>query len=323
MADVRRALADLLERQKTTIPTGAHFVAAVSGGADSLALAWAAEFVLPRAGYSLEVAIVDHGLQEGSTEVATEAATRVADMGLEATVLTVEVGSEGGVEHAARTARYEALRRFAAQRGPHGVLLGHTMDDQAETVLLGLSRGSGPSSISGMAEVTGLWWRPFLRIRRDTTRQALVDAGVSWWDDPHNTDDRFLRPRVRHRVLDVMERELGPGIVEALAHTADLIRTDDAYLDSLATAALEPYATQLSEDHLPLSALDGQPEPVQSRMLRQAISTVSGEGLWLVHTEAVMALVTDWHGQGPIDVPGARVERSNDMLHITRHQSTK
>lgn len=291
---------------------------AVSGGADSTCLAWAAQFVLPRAGFSAEALIVDHGLQDGSAEVALEAKQRVEEFGMPATVTRVAVGSAGGIEHAARTARYEALEEFATKQGATGVFLGHTMDDQAETVLLGLSRGSGPTSVSGMASDSGLWWRPFLGLRRDTLRQALSDAGISWWDDPHNVDDRFLRPRVRHRVLEVMEQELGPGVTGALAQTAELIRADDELLDQMATDALQPYATQLREGHLMVEVLAEQPGPIASRILRQAISTISGEGLWRSHTEAVMALVTDWHGQGPIDVPGARVERKGDFLHIRK-----
>jgi len=321
MAAARRAISSLLERHSDSIPEGSHFLLAVSGGADSTALAWAAEFVFPRHGCSCEAVIVDHGLQEGSAEFANTALDRLEAMGLRASILEVTVGEEGGIEHAARTARYAALTEAAAKAGAHAVLLGHTMDDQAETVLLGLARGSGPSSISGMAETTGLWWRPFLGLRREQTRQVCLDAGVQWWDDPHNTDDRFLRPRVRHRVLDVMEQELGPGVVEALARTAQLVRADDDYLDALALERLEPYQTHLHEAHLPVGALAEEPEPLRSRMLRAALEGAGAEGLHRSHTDAVMALVLNWHGQGPIDIPGVSVVRVDDQLRFMRKNS--
>jgi len=321
MADARRAISSLLERHRDSIPEGSHFLLAVSGGADSMALAWAAEFVLPRHGYSSEAVIIDHGLQEGSAETAKTAKTRLEALGLFARVIPVTVGSEGGVEHAARTARYDALSSAAHDTGARAVLLGHTMDDQAETVLLGLARGSGPSSISGMAETSGLWWRPFLCLRRKDTRQLCVDAGIEWWDDPHNIDERFLRPRVRHRVLEVMESELGPGVVEALARTADLVRADDELLDAWASERLEPYRTHLDESHLPISALDGEPKPIATRMLRLTLGHIGEEGLHRSHTDAVMALITDWHGQGPIDIPGVSVVRVDDQLRFMRKNS--
>jgi len=321
MADARRAVSELLERHRESIPEGSHFLLAVSGGADSMALAWAAEFVLPRHGYSCEAVIIDHGLQEGSAEIADTAKKRLESLRLSARVISVNVGNEGGVEHAARSARYAALTETAAKAGARAVLLGHTMDDQAETVLLGLARGSGPSSISGMAETTGLWWRPFIGLRREQTRQVCLDAGVQWWDDPYNTDDRFLRPRVRHRVLDVMEQELGPGVVEALARTAQLVRADDDYLDALALERLEPYQTHLQEGHFPVSALAEEPEPLRSRMLRAALEGAGAEGLHRSHTDAVMALVLNWHGQGPIDIPGVSVVRVDDQLRFMRKNS--
>ncbi len=206
---------------------------ALSGGADSLALAAATAFEAPKLGLAVRSVTVDHALQPGSAEAAADAAAAATALGIDAAVVRVTVGGDGGPEAAARDARYRALAEAAqATPGTVAVLLGHTLDDQAETVLLGLARGSGASSLAGMAparrdEATGVrWLRPLLAVRRDTARAACAAAGLTPWDDPHNTDSRFARVRVRERVLPVLESELGPGVAEALARTAEQLRED-------------------------------------------------------------------------------------------------
>lgn len=206
---VRTALADL--------PAGSTVVVALSGGADSLALAAATAFEAPKLGLQAGSLTVDHGLQDGSDAVAARAARTAAALGLDALIVRVEVGEDGGPEAAARDARYRVLKDAAADAGASAVLLGHTLDDQAETVLLGLARGSGAASLQGMAPVRedddGLRWvRPLLAVRRETTRACCTASDLEVWDDPHNADQRFARVRVRDRVLPVLEAELGPGI---------------------------------------------------------------------------------------------------------------
>ena len=335
MADARRAVKTLLSAHHDDTPPGSHFLVAVSGGADSLALAWAAQFVLPRQGYSLEAVVVDHGIQAQSAEIAEEAARTCQVLGLHARVVKVSLGGrsgvlaselggirasgdgmEGGVEHQARLARYDALRAVQRESGAHGVLLGHTMDDQAEGVLLGLARGSGPGSLRGMAERNQQWWRPFLGLRRADTRQVCLDAGISWWDDPHNDDDVFARPRVRHHILPAMERELGPGVVEALARTAILLRTDDDALDQIASAIADQEQRAHGAGVVSVDTLSSQPWAISSRVVRRVAFDVAQSALSYDHTDRVMALVSDWHGQGPIDIPGASVVREGDCLRI-------
>ncbi len=319
MADARRAVRECLQRHTSSVSNGATFLIAVSGGADSLALAWAAAFELPRQGHRVMAVIVDHQLQEGSDEVAQTAKATVEEFGLEAEVVRVSVSGDGGVENAAREARYEALKTHANTHGAEGVMLAHTLDDQAETVLLGLARGSGPQSLSGMAEENGMWWRPFLELRRQTTEQVLRDIGVSWWVDPQNTNRNFLRPRIRHDVLPLLEEALGPGVPEALARTADLLREDNDFLEGLAEEAL---AAVVTDDCLSTEALQELPPVIASRVIRTAVSSVTGEGLSHAHTMAVMALVTDWKGQGPIDVPGGTVRRVGSELLVTKTSSS-
>jgi tRNA(Ile)-lysidine synthase len=299
VADVRRAVRQAL----AAVPPGALVLVACSGGADSLALAAATAFVAPRLGLRAGLVTVDHQLQEGSAEQAHQVAA--TPLGLEfAEVLTVEVGTAGGPEAAAREARYQALEAAADRLGAACVLLGHTRDDQAETVLLGLARGSGPRSLSGMAAVQGRYVRPLLGIGRQTTVEACRALGLKAWDDPHNTDPRYTRVRVRTVVLPMLERELGPGVAQALARTAELARDDADALDEWAEKVFQDCA--LSDITLAVPPLEEAPGAVRRRVIkRMALAAGAPPGaLTALHVRAAERLVTHWHGQKGVDLPG-------------------
>ncbi|MCU1509696.1 MAG: tRNA(Ile)-lysidine synthetase [Glaciihabitans sp.] len=292
---------------------------ALSGGPDSLALAAATAFEAPRANLRAGAVIVDHGLQAGSGDVAARAAQQATDLGLEPVLVrTVTVGTDGGPEAAARTARYAALASAAAETGAAAVLLGHTLDDQAETVLLGLARGSGATSLAGMEQAVGIYLRPLLRIRRSTTVQACADAGLVPWTDPQNADPAFARVRVRERVLPMLEAELGPGIAEALARTADQLREDGNALDHFAEEIAEELA-EIAEAgiSLPVGALASNPPALRQRLIRLAVQGEFHVTLSRAQTLEVARLVTDWHGQKPVHLPGVRVERQGALLLFT------
>jgi tRNA(Ile)-lysidine synthase len=287
-------------------------LAACSGGADSLALASALAFEAPRLGLRGGGVTVDHGLQDGSDEQARRAAKALKGMGLQpadsVTAAVARAGGPGypGPEAAAREARYAALHRAASACGAAAVLLGHTLDDQAETVLLGLARGSGARSLAGMPERTGTFLRPLLRISRATTRAACAAQDLEPWDDPQNADPGFARARVRHRLLPVLEAELGPGVAEALARSARLLRADADFLDALAESELERIAPPGSGHSLPLDALAALPEAIRSRVLRTAAMAAGCPpgALSARHVAGLEALVTGWRGQRWTDLPG-------------------
>jgi tRNA(Ile)-lysidine synthase len=286
---------------------------ALSGGPDSLALAVATAFeAAGRAG----AVVVDHGLQQGSAAVAERAAEQARALGLDPVVVVrVTVGRDGGPEAAARAARYRALSEAAQAAGASAVLLGHTLDDQAETVLLGLARGSGATSLQGMEPVSGLYRRPFLGIRRSVTEQACADAGLTPWHDPQNTDPAFTRVRVRHAVLPALETELGPGVAEALARTAEQLREDAAALDHFAEEIVEELADIAEAGiSLPVSALKANPPALRQRLIRLAVQGEFHVALSRQHTLEVARLVTDWHGQGPLDLPGLSVSREAGLI---------
>jgi len=283
---------------------------ACSGGADSLALAAAVAFEAPRAGVPAGALTVDHGLQEGSAERAVATADLLRKLGLAPVdVLTVEVGTAGGPEAAARDARRRALELAA---GDARVALGHTLDDQAETVLLGLGRGSGPRSIAGMVEENGIWWRPLLGVRRATTRQACADQGLPVWDDPWNTDPAYTRARLRAEAVPLLEKVLGGGVAPALARTAALLREDLDALDAL--AALE-HARLTPEGDLDAGGTAALPAALRRRVLRSWLRDGGVRDVQAVHLHAVDALLVAWHGQGRVDLPGgAGVVRASGRL---------
>jgi tRNA(Ile)-lysidine synthase len=289
---------------------------ACSGGADSVALAAAAAFEAPRLGLRVGGVTVDHGLQKGSASRAAAVAALLTGLGLDPVeVVAVDVSShDGGPEAAARMARYRALDGVADRLHASTVLVGHTLDDQAETVLLGLARGSGTRSLAGMAAVSGSpvgadstdgrYRRPLLAVERADTLAACADLGLPVWDDPQNGDPAFARVRVRSDVLPVLEAALGPGIAAALARTAELARDDADALDQWAAGSYAAVAA--GDGSLDVAALAQLPPAVRRRVLRLASlqAGIPAGSLAAVHLLAIEALVTDWHGQGSVSLPG-------------------
>jgi tRNA(Ile)-lysidine synthase len=337
VAPVRRVVATHL-RQRSA---GDLVLVAVSGGADSLTLAAVTAAVAPMFAVRVGAVIVDHQLFPGSTAVAEEAAQRCRAMGLDPVQIIdvdVDVSSGQGVEGAARIARYAALRSVAQMVDASEVLLGHTLDDQAETVLMGLARGSGARSLAGMSVADGLWGRPLLSISRAVVRGALeaMLPNVDAWQDPANEDPRFLRSRVRHELMPVLDEVLGAGAVEALARTADHLRADNVALEVWAQivwetcAVIDGVTADIAGDLtvgvkrdvvLAVEPLAPVPEAVRRRVLRRALlaAGVPGGSLTAEHIQTVDLLVADWRGRGPAALPGKlSATRSKEALRICR-----
>ena len=295
---------NLVRANLDDLEPGARLVVAVSGGADSLALAAATAFVVAKEAYALSAVIVDHQLQDGSAGVAADALERLRSLGVEGHVVPVVVGAEGGMEAAARRARHEVFDTLEAD----AVLLGHTLDDQAETVLLGLGRGSGPRSIAGMAAVNGRYRRPFLGLTRAETETVCKASGLEWWTDPHNADPSYTRVRLRREVLPLLEDVLGGGVAKALARTADFLRADNDFLDDAAAA----HAGALN-----IAELSGLAPAIRGRVLRTAAITAGADASALAahHIRGIDELVTNWHGQVHVDLPGGVIaSRVGDAL---------
>jgi tRNA(Ile)-lysidine synthase len=308
VARTRQAVRLLLDK---TGPV-ADVAVAVSGGADSLALAAATAYVASRRDLTVHGLVVDHQLQEGSPDVAAAAAKQLHGLGVEdVQVLTVSVTGRGGVEAAARSARYAALR----SAGFPLVLLGHTLDDQAETVLLGLGRGSGPRSIAGMRDLDPPWGRPFLSVRRATTVAACEVLGLPVWEDPHNVDPAYTRVRLRREVLPLLEDVLQGGVAPALARTAAQLRDDGEALDTLSARLLDAAVT---EGELDVAVLAAEPPALRRRALRRWLLGAGVTELSDAHLRSADALIGEWRGQGAVWLPGGfAVGRARGRLRVS------
>jgi tRNA(Ile)-lysidine synthase len=312
LAAARNALNQSLAQ--AGISAGDSVVIALSGGSDSLALALAASHVLPQLQIASRVVVVDHGLQSGSAAVAAEALGTAEQLGLSGEVVRVAVASTGqGLEAAARESRYEALERVRAGFKAKAILLGHTADDQAESVLLGLTRGSGLRSIAGMTvfDAERKLLRPFLSLSKQSLQVALQSYQLSWWEDPHNQDESFTRVQIRKLLA-----ELDPQISEGLVRSAGIARTAQEYLDQQAEVLLLTARSSGTGRQVSYSCeqLAQSHDAVLNTALMLALTKAGARNLSLVQVMQVAALVRDWHGQKAPSLSGITVERVKNEL---------
>ena len=312
LVDLRNAVRPFLEN----LTAGDCALVAVSGGADSLALAYALVKEAPALAITLIGVTVDHQLQTCSAEQAKRVQSALKEMGYQEVLIEkVNVVEKSGLEADARAARYTALDSIAHAYGASQIFLGHTRDDQAETVLLGLARGSGTRSLSGMAVLNGKYVRPFLNLTREQTVAACAEAELKPWNDPHNENEKFTRVKVRNKVLPVMESEIGPGIAAALSRSAAILRDDADALDEMAQAVI----ARVDLKDLDCAALAELPRAIRSRILRAAIYAAGAPSgsISADHLAAVEALITSWHGQGEVSLPGGvKVARISGRLSL-------
>jgi tRNA(Ile)-lysidine synthase len=295
---------------------GDSVIVAISGGADSLALAKALSLECKNALINLIGVTIDHQLQINSSQQAEVAISQLNEMGIESfEIIKVEVELTDGLEASARRARYAALSEAATKFDAKYIFLGHTLNDQAESVLLGLARGSGTRSLSGMANVVEKYVRPLLKITREQTLAACAENGLTPWIDPHNSNDQFARVRVRNEALPILEKTIGPGITRALARSADLLRDDADALDDWA----KRISIQVDLANLEIVELSELPKAVRTRLLRLAIYAAGAPmgSISADHVANVEALVTSWRGQGACSLPGGvKVERISGRLSL-------
>lgn len=313
MVAIRTAVRSELEK----IEPGEKVIVACSGGADSLALSFALAIEAKKRAVQVIGVSVDHQLQPGSGEQARKVVAQLGEMGISSCeIARVDVSLTDGMEASARRARYEALSAATEKHSASKVFLGHTRDDQAESVLLGLVRGSGTRSLSAMAVESGKYIRPLLGITRLQTLGACREVGLVPWHDRQNEDPQFLRSRVRTQVLPFLEEKIGPGIAAALARSAGLLRDDADALDEWAMNEFE----KLDPKSMEIPQLILLPRAVRSRVIRAAIYALGAPqgSVWAEHVNSIEALVTSWSGQGVVSLPGGvKAERLSGRLSLS------
>jgi tRNA(Ile)-lysidine synthase len=296
---------------------GDTVLVAVSGGADSSALAAGLLAEAKEKAIRPIAVIIDHALQPNSADVAMNTKAELAKAGYtNVEIKRIKVEVTDGMEASARRARYAALNEIAESTNAVAIFLGHTKDDQAETVLLGLARGSGTRSLSGMAERIDKYRRPLLSITRSQTEAACKEVGIKYWNDPHNQSMEYARVRVREKVLPLMEAEIGPGIADALTRSAKILRDDADALDQWAEEVLD----EIDPIEMDIETLASLPRAIRSRVIRKAIYLAGAPSgsLSAEHLEPVEALVTAWKGQGAVSLPGGvTVARISGRLSLS------
>ena len=313
MVDASVAIRNAVKPFLAQLEAGDNFLVAVSGGADSLALA--AALLLEAKPLALNpIAItVDHQLQENSDIQALKVSEQLKEIGYgQVLIKKVVVVATDGIEAGARKVRYEAIARSVEESKATKVFLGHTHGDQAETVLLGLARGSGARSLSGMAIESGIYCRPLLSLTRKVTEQACKEFGLEPWSDPHNFDNDFTRVRIRREIIPYLEEKLDPGISRALVRSASLLR-DDA-------DALDQWAEREGSD-LDCQRLAALPRAVRTRIIRKAALAAGATPGELTYEQisTIDALISAWKGQGAVSLAGGvKVERISGRLSLSR-----
>ncbi len=308
VADSRRAIRELLESLGIN---NQRLLIGLSGGADSLSLTAAIGFEAEKLSIEPIAIIINHSLQSNSAEVAENAKKTAEGLGVKAVIKKVTVGKQGGMENAARDARYEAFENALTEFDADYLVLGHNQNDQAESVLLGLMRGSGPRSIAGMQQVSGNYLRPFLQLSRASLRQACADQGIEFWDDPQNEDSKFARVEIR-KILAQLEASGSSGVVSGLARTADQMREAEEIIQPI----VENHIEQLGNPKVvSVEYLQFVDNSLRRRIIHK-LGQLNGVELSRVHVLEIEKLVTNWHGQGPLSVPGITVERVGNNLHL-------
>lgn len=299
------------------LPAHSKILVGVSGGADSMALAIVLKLEAENFDLELIPVVVDHGLQENSDVIANGVVSKLKRLGFsEVFQAKAQVTVTDGLESSARRARYQIFNQAIDTFAAVNFFLAHTENDQAESVLLGLARGSGTKSLSGMAEANGLFIRPLLATSRAQTVAVCAENEIEYWQDPHNQNEEFTRVRVRKNILPLMEDQIGPGIISALARSARILREDSDALDSLA----EEYLSNKDVRDLEIAPLLELPKAIRSRVLRAAIYSVGAPAgsISADHLAPIEALVTDWRGQGPTSLPGGvKVARISGRLSLS------
>lgn len=307
----RNAIKNALKGLPASSPVGFG----CSGGADSLALLFALSTLYRKEKANLvHVIIVDHQLQEITAEISQKTADLAESLGFNAHILPVEIiSTREGMESDARKARYEAFETAIEEYNLEAFLIGHTKTDQAEQVFLGMLRGSGTRSLSGIPQKRGVFMRPFLNeLSREDTQKVCEENNYEYWCDPHNDSTEYRRVIARKMIKEV-QKETGQSIVDPLVRTAQISAEDADALDFYTDIALN----NIEQNEWAITELEKTPIAIRKRVYRKkmlqlgALSDKIGFGI----VNRIEELVSQWSGQKEIHLSqGVRVKRENEHL---------
>lgn len=305
--------------------SGDSVLVGVSGGPDSVALLQLLNGLAP--GYKLQLAVahLDHGLRPNVDQQETEYVEQLAnDLGLPFHLKQAQLDpSQGSLEEQAREVRYRFFNSMAAKHGYTKIALGHQADDDAESVLLHLFRGSGLRGLCGIVPVRDeRIVRPLIDLRRSDILAYLKRCGIQYMTDASNADLRFDRNRVRHKLLPLLQQDYNANIVETLHRMAGLCRDEDGWIDQ----HLRPLQAQIETASTPqrltldLELLWKQPRPVQRRLIRSALRQWRGhlKRITALHVEKIISLSSPDRSEGRLNLPdGLAAERSSNRLRFS------
>jgi tRNA(Ile)-lysidine synthase len=319
--DVLALVRDTMRRH-AMLAGGDVVLVAASGGADSTALLYLMSVLAPEWNLRLHALHVDHGLREDSSVDAAFVRDLGRRLGVPVEVTRVRVTRRGSLEEAARAARYAALEAHADQIGARRIALGHTADDQAETVLMRLLEGTGLRGLAGIPPIRGRVIRPLIAVRRRALVALLERAGLDWREDPTNHDLKFFRNRVRHEVLPLLAAAHDADVVPALVRLAGRAREGVEALEHVAAAELARLAVDDGQEALtlPRTALAALPRPVAAEVLRQAAARLGRRAPLRAWAHRGLArLLAAPAPQRPFRLGGLVLEVSGALIRIGRH----
>ncbi|MFT4186925.1 MAG: tRNA lysidine(34) synthetase TilS [Micrococcaceae bacterium] len=277
-------------------PAGAKILVCCSGGADSMALADAISFVSQYKNWEIAAVVVNHQLQKNSTKVANKTETWLKDHGYQVFVRKVTI-ADGAIETNARTARYAAFEEVASEWRADIALTAHHRDDQAETVLLGLLRGSGTKSLAGIPPKRDIYGRPFLDLSKTELYAACKAENVPYWEDLSNADSITARNTIRNELLPEWEQTIGSDLKAPLARTAKICREDAEAIGVFVDIAWDKAGLNAKK-------LAKYPASVRKGVLSRAALKAGTRYLSYTHLETLDSLIVRWHGQDAVPLPG-------------------
>jgi tRNA(Ile)-lysidine synthase len=303
---------------------GDHVGVAVSGGADSVCLLHVLRELAPQWELRLSILHLNHGLR-GEESAADERFVRdlAASLGLDVVVRAEDVAAAAGnLEQAGRAARLRLFHEQLAGGTIVRIAVGHTRNDQAETVLFRFLRGSGSAGLAGIRPVTGDGMvRPLLDVDRAGVEQYLRERGIAWRDDSSNSSPRFARNRIRHQLLPALAAEWNPAIAEMLVRTADWAQAEEEYWDAEIGRLAAAHLVERDGAILVLAgSLADLPLAAARRLVRHILERIKGDlrAVTFDHVAEILALASSSSGHGQLQLPGVEVARSFEWVRLVR-----